>query len=205
MYYDINDTITHERVFNNGDVTNYVKVDIYKLVLDVESGKYNEQVLDDHEKNLLIISPNRLVIPPKKSVEVRVIAKPTETLAKYRVRFSPVNSKDYPDLFDSEKIDTEASDSIKTDLEVLISLGTIFYVNPESKKYDTRVFTSDDGVRILNNGNSTIGINKVRRCDENDDCISDSRFILEPKKEYFIKGKGGSYTIEDEVVSTYNF
>ncbi|WP_409585518.1 hypothetical protein [Vibrio owensii] len=206
MYFNIDGVVTQERVFNIDEKKSlYVIVD----VIETEYDNISKRFLDkknhaESRKSGLVVTPNRLVIPPGSSVPIRVISKLGDKMETYRVRFRPVNPNDYPELFKGD--DMKEDGTISGQLNVLITLGTLFHVNPKQKIYNTKISRDESLVNIVNNGNSAITIDSVKTCTKNDLCEVRSKEIILPKQTYRLEGNKVSFKIiENGKSQSYKF
>jgi len=87
-----------KKVYNSGDSTAFVRVDILEIRLDGQGGEQElvPQKMDGDalNKNRLIATPQRMIIPPSEFQSVRLLWPGNREKERYyRVRFTPVMRK----------------------------------------------------------------------------------------------------------------
>lgn len=186
-----------KKVYNSGDSTAFVRVDILEIRLD---GKGGEQELvpqkldgDALNKNRLIVTPQRMIIPPSEFQSVRLLWPGTREKERYyRVRFTPVAPDKQNDFGLTEQQLNEYKSSIKAGVNILTGYGSILYVMPDNAVFNTVVTNSSGSVSITNSGNATVVIDDVRQCSEkNNECSSPTRAFVIPGRNFVIKKDNG--------------
>lgn len=186
-----------KKVYNSGDSTAFVRVDILEIRLD---GKGGEQELvpqkldgDALNKNRLIATPQRMIIPPSEFQSVRLLWPGTREKERYyRVRFTPVAPDKKNDFGLTEQQLNEYKSSIKAGVNILTGYGSILYVMPDNAVFNTVVTNSSGSVSITNSGNATVVIDDVRQCSEkNNECSSPTRAFVIPGRNFVIKKDNG--------------
>lgn len=179
-----------KRIYNTGTSTAFSRVDV--LEIDPTNMKGNaetpqkEIIADNINKNRLIVTPSRLIIPPGGFQSVRIIWPGDRKVEKYfRVRFTPV----VPQANDSFGLDQKAvseyrKNSLKAGVNVLTGYGTIVIVQPEKPVFNSIFDQSKKGViTVRNNGNTTISLDNIRQCKSaKTDCGNSNREFIIPGK-----------------------
>ncbi|WP_119969164.1 hypothetical protein [Shewanella japonica] len=183
MYFNPKSNIQLENITNISETeSDFVKVSVSELHFNKETAKFDEIALSDPTD--LVISPSRIVIPPLSTVPFRVISKPSDKLKIYRVRFTPISPK--IELgFTQEEIDSAV---VATGVTIKMAMGTIFYIDPIKKQYDTNVERKGKEVVVTNNGNSMVIIDQLKSC-KGEVCKSEGRFLLRPGSVYKFAGE----------------
>lgn len=186
-----------KKVYNSGDSTAFVRVDILEIRLD---GKGGEQELvpqkldgDALNKNRLIATPQRMIIPPSEFQSVRLLWPGTREKERYyRVRFTPVAPDKQNDFGLTEQQLNEYKSSIKAGVNILTGYGSIIYVMPDNAVFNTVVKKNSGSISINNSGNATVVIDDIRQCSEkNNDCSSPTRAFVIPGRNFVIKLDNG--------------
>jgi hypothetical protein len=199
-YLDSDKSTYLKRVFNGGESTAFVRINLYEITFDTE-GKSVETPLDNlHDdtrtRTGLIASPARLIIPPKAMQATRLLFRgDREQERYYRVRFVPVmpEKEDNFDISESERADYKQSTS--AGINILAGYGTIFFVRPQHLKFDTNVQNGSEVYQITNSGNSTIIIDDFNDCDSSNNCLPSQKHHIRPGKNFtFNKAHGHLYS-----------
>ncbi|BEM85528.1 hypothetical protein SME41J_48520 (plasmid) [Serratia marcescens] len=186
-----------KKVYNSGDSTAFVRVDILEIRLD---GQGDEEELvpqkmdgDTLNKNRLIATPQRMIIPPSEFQSVRLLWPGTREKERYyRVRFTPVMPDKKNDFGLTEKEITQYKSSIKAGVNILTGYGSILYVMPEKPEFNTAVNDAPASVKVVNSGNATIVIDDIRHCaDKKSKCSSSTRSFVIPGRSFVIKKEPG--------------
>ncbi|WP_247605518.1 hypothetical protein, partial [Providencia rettgeri] len=178
-----------KRVYNTGTSTAFVRVDVLEINpedkgISIESP---QKTIDGNklEKDRLIVSPLRLIIPPSGFQSVRMIWPGEREKERYfRVRFTPVLPQDN-DGFEMNKdaIEKYKKEALDIGVNVLTGYGSIVIVQPIDPIFNTVMNKSNGHIKVINNGNATIVLEDIRYCNLNSiDCdISTRQFILPGK------------------------
>ncbi|HGA3141963.1 TPA: hypothetical protein ACIR59_004278 [Enterobacter hormaechei] len=189
-----------KKVYNSGDSTAFVRVDILEIRLDGQGGEQElvPQKIDGDalNKNRLIATPQRMIIPPSESQSIRLLWPGTrETERYYRVRFTPVMPDKKNDFGLTENEIAEYKSSIKAGVNILTGYGSIMYVMPEKPVFNTEVNDDAASVKIMNSGNATIVIDDIRHCsDKKSQCSLPTRAFVIPGRNFVIKKESGKKT-----------
>ena len=187
-----------KKVYNSGDSTAFVRVDVLEIRLDSKGVEQElvPQKLDGEalNKNRLIATPQRMIIPPSEFQSIRLLWPGTREKERYyRVRFTPVAPDKKNDFGLTEQQLKEYKNSIKAGVDVLTGYGSILYVMPDNAVFNTTVMNDVGTIRITNAGNATIVIDDIRQCSEiNKECSSPTRSFVIPGRGFVIKKENGN-------------
>lgn len=186
-----------KKVYNSGDSTAFVRVDILEIRLDEKGGEQElvPQKLDGDalNKNRLIATPQRMIIPPSEFQSVRLLWPGTREKERYyRVRFTPVAPDKKNDFGLTEQQLNEYKSSIKAGVNILTGYGSILYVMPDKAEFNTAVNDTPASVKVVNSGNATIVIDDIRHCiDKKSQCSPPTRTFVIPGRNFVIKKESG--------------
>ncbi|MHA0273243.1 fimbrial biogenesis chaperone [Enterobacter ludwigii] len=191
-----------KRIYNTGDSTAFVRVEL----LEIKPGRNNggAEVAQKGltgttpERNRLIVTPQRLIIPPAGFQAVRILWPGDRGSERYfRVRFTPV----MPETDDSFGLDNKAmseyrKNTLHAGLNVLTGYGTIVIVQPGKPQFNTVIDSAGaTGITIKNNGNSTVSLDNIRQCKTaNTDCGAVTREFILPGRTHTVGKKAGYKT-----------
>lgn len=189
-----------KRIYNTGDSTAFVRVEV--LAINPGSQK-DETPLKELsgaglERNRLIVTPQRLIIPPAGFQTIRILWPGERQEERYfRVRFIPV----MPENDDSFGLDKSAiseyrKNTLSAGLNVLTGYGTIVIVHPDRPQFNTLISdTASDSVTVKNNGNATVSLDNIRQCKSaNTDCGAITREFILPGRAFTVRKKDGYKT-----------
>ncbi|WP_025112425.1 pilus assembly protein [Pseudomonas sp. H1h] len=167
-YLDGDKSTYLKRVFNSGDSTAFVKVNILEIVYDADGGHEEVAVktqVDGSGRDGLMASPARLIVPAKGMQGTRLLMMGERDTERYfRVRFIPV----VPEKEDEFAVSAEERDVYKQNLtagvNVMTGFGTVFFVRPKNARFDTAIDDSPGVYRLRNNGNTVVLIDEFRNC-----------------------------------------
>jgi len=167
-YLDSDKSTYLKRVFNSGDSTAFVKVNILEIVYDAD-GSHREIPVktqaDGSGRDGLMASPARLIVPAKGMQGTRLLVMGDRDTERYfRVRFVPV----VPEKEDEFAVSAEDREAYKENLSagvnVMTGFGTVFFVRPKNSRFDTVIDDSAGVYRLRNNGNTVVLIDEFRNC-----------------------------------------
>ncbi|MHC8292125.1 molecular chaperone [Pseudomonas sp. LB3P58] len=199
-YLDADKSTYLKRVFNGGDATAFVKVNILEIVYDAD-GTSREIPLtaqaDMAARNGLMASPARLIVPANGMQGTRLVYMGERDRERYfRVRFVPV----VPEKEDEFAVSSDERDAYKKGLSagvnVLAGYGTIFFVRPEQTRFDSMIDDGPGQYRIRNQGNSVVVIDEFRDCSakSESDCQPTTKHHILPGRTFqFDKQSGREY------------
>lgn len=203
-YMDGNKSTYLKRVYNSGETTAFVRVQLYEITFDANNTPV-ETPLDTPDQAIvnrtgLIASPARLIIPPTGMQATRLLYRGDRDRERYyRLRFVPVlpEKEDQFDVSDSER--ETYKQSMSAGVNILAAYGTVFFVRPKDTRFDTQIHNSAQDYRVDNAGNSTIELNDFKDCAvaKPSDCLPIQKHILRPGKNFsFAKEPGRQYSFD---------
>ncbi len=203
-YMDGDKSTYLKRVFNGGDSTAFVRVNIFEITYDA-SGKAIETPLDSEgaaaaQRKGLVASPARLIVPAKGMQATRLLYMGERDRERYyRVRFLPV----VPEKEDQFSVSDEERELYKSSMSagvnIMAGYGAIFFVRPKNTRFDTKIEDGPTEYRVKNAGNSTIELDEFKDCSvkKASDCQATRKHILLPGKSFALTKEAGR-------VYTYN-
>lgn len=201
-YLDGDKSTFLKRVFNGGDSTAFVKVNILEIVYDAD-GSSREIPLgtqgDASVRDGLMASPARLIVPANGMQGTRLLFMGERDKERYfRVRFVPV----VPEKEDEFAVSAEEREDYKKGLSagvnVLAGYGTIFFVRPKETQYESVINDGPGKYEIRNNGNSVVVI------DEFKDCSVKNETECQPTTKHHIMA-GRTFQFDKQVGREYRF
>lgn len=189
-----------KRVFNSGDATAFVKVNVLEIVYDADGTTREIPVkpaADGASRNGVMASPARLIVPAKGMQGSRLLYMGERDRERYfRVRFVPV----VPEKEDEFAVNSEEREDYKKTLSAGVNLmtgfGTIFFVRPKDARFETAVNETDSRYELSNNGNTVLIVDEFKSCSltEETDCGATTKHhVLAGKTFAFDKEKGRNY------------
>lgn len=207
----------NKRIYNTGLSTAFVRIELLEVnienkqkILEIPVKEVSGNLL---EKNRLIATPLRMIIPPSGFQLIRFMwPGDRETERYYRVRFTPV----LPEAGDGfglneQQVSQYREKALSVGLNVIAGYGTLVIVQPSTPTFNTQIETrSSDFIAITNKGNATIALENIRNCTSaNTDCSSATRqFILPGQTKHIARAKGlktGFTLIEGEKLRKLRF
>lgn len=201
-YLDGDKSTYLKRVFNGGDSTAFVKVNILEIVYDTD-GSSREIPLtsqaDASARDGLMASPARLIVPANGMQGTRLLYMGERERERYfRVRFVPV----VPEKEDEFAVSVEEREDYKKGLSagvnVLAGYGTVFFVRPKETRYESVIDNAASHYQIRNNGNTVVVI------DEFKDCSVKSEQDCQPTTKHHILA-GRTFKFEKQAGREYRF
>lgn len=199
-YLDADKSTYLKRVFNSGDSTAFVKVNVLEIVYDSD-GKSKEipvvAAANGVSRNGLMASPARLIVPAQGMQGTRLLYMGERDRERYfRVRFVPV----VPEKEDEFAVSVDEREDYKKNLSagvnVMTGFGTIFFVRPKDARFETAINETDRRYELRNNGNTVIVIDEFKNCsltDETDCGATLKHHVMAGKTFGFDKDKGREY------------
>jgi P pilus assembly chaperone PapD len=201
-YLDGDKSTYLKRVFNSGDSTAFVKVNILEIVYDKDGNPSEVPVkaqADNSSRDGLMASPARLIVPAQGMQGTRLLLMGNRDTERYfRVRFIPV----VPEKEDEFAVSSEEREDYKKNLSagvnVMTGFGTVFFVRPKDSRFDSAVDNSSSTYRLRNNGNTVVVIDEFRNCSLKDetDC--------EPTTKHHVRA-GNTFEFEKKAGREYRF
>ncbi|RON43016.1 molecular chaperone [Pseudomonas frederiksbergensis] len=199
-YLDGDKSTYLKRVFNSGDSTAFVKINVLEILYDADGTSREvpiQSTADGTSRQGVMASPARLIVPAKGMQGTRLLFMGERDSERYfRVRFVPV----VPEKEDDFVISTEERDDYKKSLSagvnVMTGFGTIFFVRPKDARFDTAINDTASRYELRNNGNTVLVVDEFKSCslsDENDCGPTTKHHVLAGKSFGFDKEKGREY------------
>ncbi|WP_419711846.1 molecular chaperone [Pseudomonas sp. NFX224] len=167
-YLDADKSTYLKRVFNSGDSTAFVKVNILEIVYDAD-GSHREIPVktqtDGSGRDGLMASPARLIVPAKGMQGTRLLLLGNRDTERYfRVRFIPVVPEKEDEFAVSSEEREAYKDNLSAGVNVMTGFGTVFFVRPKNSRFESVVDDSAGVYRLRNNGNTVVLIDEFRNC-----------------------------------------
>ena len=198
-YIDSDKGTLLKRVRNSGDATAFVRVEISEIVYGADN-KPTEQVIENtrlgNDKNGLVASPARMIIPAKSQQATRLVYSGDRTRERYyRVRYVPAMPEKSDDFALSAAERSEYEKELAVGVSVMTGFGTIVFVHPTDARYATEFKEDASGYTVRNNGNSTVVIDGLKECDtKGTNCLPPRKIHLLPQRnETFSKDGQKTY------------
>ncbi|MCA8180529.1 molecular chaperone [Burkholderia vietnamiensis] len=146
---------------NDGDETGFVKVEIKRVTFGAQGEIHESAQVDDGSlQNRLIVSPNRLIVPPDGARSARILYVGERGTEQYfRVRYLPVEPSRKGGFDVSPDVEKKFADA---GVKVLVGYGEFLFVRPTHEHYDTVFQQSPGKLVIVNHGNSTVILDDYR-------------------------------------------
>ncbi|VVN70540.1 molecular chaperone [Pseudomonas fluorescens] len=191
-----------KRVFNGGDSTAFVKVNILEIVYDADGTSREIPLIsqaDASARDGLMASPARLIVPANGMQGTRLLYMGEREKERYfRVRFVPV----VPEKEDEFAVSAEEREDYKKGLSagvnVLAGYGTVFFVRPKEMRYESVIDNAASHYQIRNNGNTVVVI------DEFKDCSVKNEQECQPTTKHHILA-GRTFQFEKQAGREYRF
>ncbi|MGH8385707.1 MAG: molecular chaperone [Pseudomonas sp.] len=199
-YLDADKSTYLKRVYNSGDSTAFVKVNILEIIYDADGSHREIPVAtqaDGSGRNGLMASPARLIVPAKGMQGTRLLLMGNRDTERYfRVRFVPV----VPEKEDEFAVSSEDREAYKENLSagvnVMTGFGTVFFVRPLNSRFDSVIEDSAGVYRLRNNGNTVVVIDEFRNCSRKNETECEpttKHHVLAGKTFEFEKKPGREY------------
>jgi len=199
-YLDGDKSTYLKRVFNSGDSTAFVKVNVLEIVYDADGTPKEvpvENATDGASRNGVMASPARLIVPAQGMQGTRLLYMGERDRERYfRVRFVPV----VPEKEDEFAISSEEREDYKNNLSagvnVMTGFGTVFFVRPKDARFDSAVNETDSRYELRNNGNTVVIIDEFKSCslsNESECGATTKHHVMAGKTYAFDKEKGREY------------
>ena len=199
-YLDGDKSTFLKRVFNGGDSTAFVKVNILEILYDAD-GKSQEVPLkssaDGSTRDGLMASPARLIVPANGMQGTRLLHMGARDTERYfRVRFVPVVPEKEDDFAVSSEERETYKENLSAGVNVMTGFGTVFFVRPKNSRFDSVIDDSAGVYRLRNNGNTVVVIDEFRNCslkNETECEPTTKHHVLAGKSFEFEKNPGREY------------
>ena len=167
-YLDGDKSTYLKRVFNSGDSTAFVKVNILEIIYDAD-GTHREIPVatqaDGSGRDGLMASPARLIVPANGMQGTRLLHMGARDTERYfRVRFVPVVPEKEDDFAVSSEERETYKENLSAGVNVMTGFGTVFFVRPRNSRFDSVIDDSAGVYRLRNNGNTVVVVDEFRNC-----------------------------------------
>ncbi|MNO58476.1 hypothetical protein D3C76_490360 [compost metagenome] len=196
-YLDGDKSTYLKRVFNSGDSTAFVKVNILEIIYDADGNATEVPVKSDPgatSRDGLMASPARLIVPANGMQGTRLLFMGGRDTERYfRVRFIPV----VPEKEDEFAVSSDEREDYKKNLSagvnVMTGFGTVFFVRPNNSRYDSQIDNGASTYRIRNNGNTSVVVDEFRNCSikQENECEPTTKHHIRAGKEFAFDKKPG--------------
>lgn len=199
-YLDADKSTYLKRVFNSGDATAFVKINVLEIVYGADGTPTEiavENAADGASRNGLMASPARLIVPAQGMQGTRLLYMGERDRERYfRVRFIPVVPEKEDDFVIGNEERDEYKKSLSAGVNVMTGFGTIFFVRPKDARFATVVNDTDSRYELRNEGNTVIIVDEFKSCSltkETDCGATTKHHVLAGKTFAFDKEKGREY------------
>lgn len=189
-----------KRVFNAGDSTAFVKVNVLEIVYNAEGIPEEVPVTNQAElaaRNGLMASPARLIVPANGMQGTRLLFMGQRDHERYfRVRFVPVIPAKEDQFAVAEEERAGYEKTLSAGVNVLAGYGTIFFVRPTNTQFDTQVNEAASRYLMTNKGNSVVIVDEFKDCPlgKDVDCKPTTKHHVLPGNAFeFDKQSGREY------------
>lgn len=189
-----------KRVYNNGDTSAFVKVEVMKIDPNSSGPENPVKALQEEQlvKDRLLVTPMRMIIPPNNFQNSRILwSGVREKEQYYRVRYTPVlPGKGDTFGLDEKAISDYRAETIKAGVNVLAGYGTVVIVHPDKPEFKTDIGMNANSVNISNKGNATVVLEDIRNCKSTtSQCDASARAVILPGRSHILKKyTGGTVT-----------
>lgn len=199
-YLDADKSTYLKRVFNSGDSTAFVKVNVLEIVYGADGTPQEipvETAADGASRNGIMASPARLIVPAQGMQGTRLLYLGERDRERYfRVRFVPV----VPEKEDEFAISSEEREDYKKNLSagvnVMTGFGTVFFVRPKDARFETAVNETASRYELRNTGNTVLIVDEFKSCsisNETDCGATTKHHVMAGKSFAFDKEPGREY------------
>ncbi|MHC8375727.1 molecular chaperone [Pseudomonas sp. MDT1-16] len=199
-YLDADKSTYLKRVFNSGDATAFVKVNVLEIVYDADGTTREipvENAADGASRNGVMASPARLIVPAQGMQGTRLLYMGERDRERYfRVRFVPVVPEKEDDFVVTQDEREDYKKSLSAGVNLMTGFGTIFFVRPKDARFETAVNETDSRYELRNNGNTVVIVDEFKSCSltEEADCGATTKHHVMAGKTFgFDKEKGREY------------
>jgi P pilus assembly chaperone PapD len=201
-YLDGDKSTYLKRVFNSGDSTAFVKVNVLEIVYDADGTSREipiETSADKASRNGLMASPARLIVPAQGMQGTRLLYMGERDRERYfRVRFVPVVPEKEDEFVVSGEEREDYKKTLSAGVNVMTGFGTIFFVRPKDARFETAITETDSRYELRNNGNSVLVIDEFKNCS-----LSKESYCGATTKHHVLAGK--SFGFDKEKGREYRF
>ncbi|WP_129974308.1 MULTISPECIES: molecular chaperone [Pseudomonas] len=199
-YLDGDKSTYLKRVFNSGDSTAFVKINVLEIVYDAD-GKPQEIPVanadDGASRNGVMASPARLIVPAQGVQGTRLLYMGERDRERYfRVRFVPVVPEKEDEFVVSQDEREDYKKSLSAGVNVMTGFGIVFFVRPKDARFATVINDSPERYEIRNDGNTVMVVDEFKNCslsDESDCGATTKHHVMAGKSFAFDKEAGREY------------
>ncbi|MBV4485294.1 molecular chaperone [Pseudomonas sp. SWRI153] len=199
-YLEAKNSTYLKRVFNSGDATAFVKVNVLEIVYDADGTTREvpvETSADGASRDGVMASPARLIVPAQGMQGTRLLFLGERERERYfRVRFVPVVPEKEDEFLVGSEEREDYKKTLSAGINVMTGFGTIFFVRPKNARFDTTISETASRYELLNNGNTVIVVDEFKSCSltkENDCGATTKHHVLAGKSFAFEKEEGRQY------------
>ncbi|VVP15413.1 hypothetical protein PS838_03562 [Pseudomonas fluorescens] len=199
-YLDADKSTYLKRVFNSGDSTAFVKVNVLEIVYDTDGTPKEIPVktaTDGASRNGLMASPARLIVPAQGMQGTRLLYMGERDRERYfRVRFVPVVPEKEDDFAVSSEEREDYKKNMSAGVNVMTGFGTVFFVRPKDARFESVINETDRRYELRNNGNTVVIVDEFKSCslsNESDCGATTKHHVMAGKTYAFDKEKGREY------------
>lgn len=201
-YLDADKSTYLKRVFNGGDATAFVKINILEIVYDADGTSREIALINQtgaEARDGLMASPARLIVPANGMQGSRLVFMGEREKERYfRVRFVPVVPEKEDEFAIAEEEREEYKKGLSAGVNVLAGYGTVFFVRPKETRFNSVISNQASNYEIRNSGNSTLVIDEFR------DCSAKNESDCKPTTKHHIL-PGRAFAFEKQSGREYNF
>jgi hypothetical protein len=195
-YLDSDKSTYLKRVFNSGDGTAFVKVNILEIIYDAD-GSHREvpvrQQADGSSRDGLMASPARLIVPANGMQATRLVLMGKRDTERYfRVRFVPVvRKRKTSSPFPAKSARLTRKTFGRRQCHDRVWHGVL--CPAERRRFDTVIDDRAGVYRLRNNGNTVVVIDEFRNCSQKNetDCEPTTKHHLLAGKSFEFEKKPG--------------
>ncbi|MDI3356609.1 molecular chaperone [Pseudomonas sp. UYIF39] len=199
-YLDADKSTYLKRVFNSGDATAFVKVNVLEIVYDADGAPKEipvEAAVDGASRNGLMASPARLIVPAQGMQGTRLLYMGERDRERYfRVRFLPVVPENEDEFAVSSEEREDYKKNLSAGVNVMTGFGTVFFVRPKDARFETAINDTASRYELKNNGNTVVIVDEFKSCslsNESDCGATTKHHVMAGKAFGFDKEKGREY------------
>ncbi|RON96915.1 pilus assembly protein [Pseudomonas moraviensis] len=200
-YLDADKSTYLKRVFNSGDATAFVKINVLEIIYGADGLPQEvpvQNAADGASRNGVMASPARLIVPAQGMQGTRLLYMGERDRERYfRVRFVPVVPEKEDEFVVSSEEREDYKNSLSAGVNVMTGFGTIFFVRPKDARFATVINDTDSRYELRNDGNTVLIVDEFKSCSlskENDCGATTKHHVLAGKSFAFDKEEGRQYS-----------
>jgi hypothetical protein len=199
-YLDADKSTYLKRVFNSGDATAFVKVNVLEIIYGADGVPQEvpvQNAADGASRNGVMASSARLIVPAQGMQGTRLLYMGERDRERYfRVRFVPVVPEKEDEFVVSSEEREDYKNSLSAGVNVMTGFGTIFFVRPKDARFATVINDTEKRYELRNDGNTVLIVDEFKSCSlskESDCGATTKHHVLAGKTFAFDKEKGREY------------